>query len=789
MTKLMPQYSGETLEIFAAAESAMARIPPAFPLAATVAVNPFLGQASESRVAAAARLGRVGGIKTTGDRAEVARMIVDGRIDEEDLKVAAAEAGISPTALREAANQPAPDVAPLCTVADLAQKESGQDWPGLVAERIGLWAAGHFDEGQALWPAPKLPVFRSWRSFATRDLSPGIAGIAGFNDLAARLPDDPKAAFVTVCGTLGLTPDAATLYLHRLLVSLGGWSQFVRSRVWLAERDGGSDDTLFGLLVARAAWDAALLKHYEDSIAPKWAETLRGWSQPLVPTDDQKIDAALQEAADRSAERRLRAQVEAPLEARPKAEGPAIQAAFCIDVRSEILRRALETADDGVETIGFAGFFGLAAAHRAAASDTVEARAPVLLQPAVESAAGSAPSEDFAARVQRRTFRAWGRFKLATVSSFAFVEAAGPLYAVKLVKDAVLGPKNAPPEAPPRLDLPLETRTGAAAQILRAMSLTEGFARLVLIAGHGSTVTNAPHGSALQCGACGGHAGDVNARLLASLLNDPEVRETLAAGEGIEIPAETLFVAGLHDTVSDRVDLFADHEETGHREDLDRLKAALSSAAALARAERALTLPRAADAESLPARGADWSELRPEWGLAGCSAFIAAPRHRTAGRDLGGRAFLHSYDWRADDGFSTLELILTAPVVVASWISLQYFGSSVAPDAFGAGNKLLHNVTGGIGVVEGNGGLLRAGLPWQSVHDGDALRHEPLRLSVVVEAPTEAISAILDKHQGVRDLFDNGWLSLHAIDADGRVSRRYDAGRWTEIAGKEALAA
>ena len=77
-----------------------------------------------------------------------------------------------------------------------------------------------------------------------------------------------------------------------------------------------------------------------------------------------------------------------------------------------------------------------------------------------------------------------------------------------------------------------------------------------------------------------------------------------------------------------------------------------------------------------------------------------------------------------------LELILTAPVVVASWISLQYYGSAVAPAAFGAGNKLLHNVVGGIGVFEGNGGVLRGGLPWQSVHDGEGLVHEPLRLSV-----------------------------------------------------------
>jgi uncharacterized protein YbcC (UPF0753/DUF2309 family) len=391
-----------------------------------------------------------------------------------------------------------------------------------------------------------------------------------------------------------------------------------------------------------------------------------------------------------------------------------------------------------------------------------------------------------AERVRRRTARAWGRFKLATVSSFAFVEAAGPLYAVKLVRDAVLGPRQKAADPAPTVDLPLDARIGAAGQILRAMSLTKGFARLVLIAGHGSSITNAPHASALQCGACGGHAGDLNARLLAGLLNDPEVREGLTAN-GIEIPADTLFIAGLHDTVSDRVELFRDHEAAGHEDDIARLEAALGRAAALSRAERAVSLPRASDPESLSGRGADWAELRPEWGLAGCSAFIAAPRRRTTGRDLGGRAFLHSYDWTADEGFSTLELILTAPVVVASWISLQYFGSSVAPDAFGAGNKLLHNVTGGVGVVEGNGGLLRAGLPWQSVHDGESLRHEPLRLSVVIEAPTEAISAILERHDHVRDLFDNGWLSLHAMDESGQLAWRYEAGTWVATGDGEGL--
>lgn len=121
-------------------------------------------------------------------------------------------------------------------------------------------------------------------------------------------------------------------------------------------------------------------------------------------------------------------------------------------------------------------------------------------------------------------------------------------------------------------------------------------------------------------------------------------------------------------------------------------------------------------------------------------------------------------------------------MVVASWISLQYYGSTVAPGAFGGGNKLLHNVTGGIGVIEGNGGLLRAGLPWQSIHDGEGYAHEPLRLSVCIEAPRQAITDILNRHDGVRALFDNGWLHLFALDDDGRLAWRYGGNlQWTPM--------
>ena len=769
--------------LLAAAERAARAIPPAFPLDATVAVNPFLGQSGEDLATASARLARVAGAAATRPRSDYAAEIAAGRIAHEDLEAALA-ACASPlrprhaAALKAAARQAAPAPQALPTLADLAAQESGVDWPAVIEKTVGLWAAGHFDRGQALWaPAPGRPAFAAWRSWATRDLTPEIAGLPGFCRHVASAPDTAERAILRASERLGLSEPAAETAFHRLLMDLGGWAQHARWLLWQAELAGGTDATLADLLAIRLVWEEALLDA-RPGLAPRWRETVEAHAAPVAPGADQVIDALLQDAAERAGQRRLAAALDGP--AAP-AGRPALQAAFCIDVRSEVFRRALEAQDPGIETLGFAGFFGLPLAHEPHGSDLEEARLPVLLAPALRSTDRLEAAAEQAARIGARAARAWGRFRQAAVSSFAFVEAAGPLYGAKLAAQA-LGLRGAPaaPAPAPRFAEPLApaARAELAAKVLRAMSLTEGFGRLVLLLGHGATVANNPHESAYHCGACGGHSGAVSARLLAGLLNDPETRAGLA-GQGIRLDDEVIFVAGLHDTTTDEVALHPDAVPADRAAELARAEAWLKAAGALARAERAARLPGATPA-SVAARAFDWAQVRPEWGLAGCSAFIAAPRAATAGVDLGGRAFLHSYDWRADAGFGTLELILTAPVVVASWISLQYYGSTVAPEVFGSGDKLIHNVVGGIGVVEGNGGRLRAGLPRQAIHDGAAPAHEALRLSVLIEAPREAIDGVLSRHPSVRALFDNGWLHLFALH-EGRVAaRRLPDGSWSE---------
>lgn len=780
-------------EILGAAEAAARSIPPAFPLDATVAVNPFLGQANEGLAMASARLSRVSGGTITRSADEYMAAIRDGRITVDDLTDALAACDIADkpgdvSSLKVAAGAACSASLPpaLATIADLAADASGIDWPSVINKTFGQWAAGQFDRGQALWsPTPGQDAYAAWRAWAMNDLTPEIAGLKGFCAFAANAPDTAERTILDAADTLSLSDEAAQTAFHRLYMDLGGWSQHARWLLWQAELQDESDRTMVDLLAIRLIWEEALLAQYPQ-INSLWDETVAAHAAPVTPTKEQVTLAILQDASERSHQRTLTAALTG---SEKIVRRPALQAAFCIDVRSEVYRRALERVDDTIDTIGFAGFFGLPLAHKAHGSDTVENRLPVLLNPAMETSSAGDPDKERQTRISARATRAWGRFRQAAVSSFAFVESMGPVYAVKLLRDA-LGRSSSDSSAQPTPQvvggLSAETKADTAQAVLKGMSLTSNFAEVVLLLGHGGNVTNNPHESAYHCGACGGHTGEVSARVLANLLNDPETRAGLAE-RGITVPADTVFVAGLHDTTTDAVTLYTMDLETTYSQALDKAEDWLEEATSVTRAERAASLP-GATWNNIAQRAHNWAEVRPEWGLAGCAAFIAAPRGATANKDLDGRAFLHSYDWQDDEGFSTLELILTAPVVVASWISLQYYGSSVAPKMFGGGNKLIHNVVGGIGVIQGNSGQLRPGLPIQAVHDGEKLVHEPLRLSVMIEAPRSAIIDVLEKHPAVRELFDNGWLHLFTLD-EGCVDARYLPGlSWDKEPAKAQMA-
>jgi uncharacterized protein YbcC (UPF0753/DUF2309 family) len=276
------------------------------------------------------------------------------------------------------------------------------------------------------------------------------------------------------------------------------------------------------------------------------------------------------------------------------------------------------------------------------------------------------------------------------------------------------------------------------------------------------------------------------------ILNQPQVRAELRE-KGIDIPDTTYFLAAQHDTTTDRVAVLDRHLiPTEHLKGVERLIADLDVAGAALAAERCATLPgaprvrsRRAAVQHVTTRSTDWAQVYPEWGLAGNAAFIVAPREVTAGLNLHRRTFLHSYDADIDADGAALETILTAPLVVAQWINCQYYFSTVAPNVFGAGTKTIHNVVGSAGVIAGHNGDLRLGLPWQSIADGDQLRHEPLRLLAVIQAPLSRIETIIARNPVLQRLFDNEWVAVAARAQAGAAWHRWIHNGWQPWFGSD----
>ncbi len=816
-------------ELAAAVKSAGLRIAPVWPLKNFVAVNPFLGFSAQPFHATVAQLHRVARTRALMPRAFYLQAIRSGAIEDCDLARALHTAPGDwrvPATVEALKSVPERSAAPtlkhpahVATVAEILNELADGDKQvartQFMVDEISRWCGGYFDQGQSVWRMPSrgLRPFAAWRSYVRHDLNPEVMGIAGFRRLVAELPADPIDAIGAVVERQGVPDRAVEDYLHQALLDISGWAAYARYLKWEAELHGGTDDTLEELLAIRVVWGYTLfMQRTDDRFRRAWLEAM---AHAALPPLDEKlgddpelcIDMVLQESYEAASQRKLLAKLgRGPA---PSHSGrPAVQAAFCIDVRSEVYRRAFESLADDIQTIGFAGFYGFPIEFLPIGHVKGRAHCPVLLTTAftVCEAVGGASAEEETEimglrLLRRRVMKAWKAFKLMAVSSFIFVESAGLYYGIKLLSDSLaltrtvhdpnvdgmdeavigrLGPRIEPGMVAGRATgFNPEQRLDQAEAVLRAMSFTGSFARLVMLTGHGSTTVNNPHAAGLDCGACGGYTGEANARTAALILNDPDVRNGLR-DRGIAIPEDTWFLGCLHDTCTDEIRIFElKSVPASHAEDFRRLRGLVARASSLTRRERSarLGIDNGLNVdEGVKYRSRDWSQVRPEWALAGNSSFIAAPRARTRGIDLGGRAFLHDYDWRQDRGFATLELIMTAPMVVANWINLQYYGSTVNNEAFGCGNKVLHNVTGTIGVLEGNAGDLRVGLPFQSLHDGKRYIHEPVRLNVLIEAPREALEDIIRKHESVRQLLDNGWLHLWAIADDGQVSHRYTKG-------------
>jgi hypothetical protein len=673
------------------------------------------------------------------------------------------------------------------------------------------WLAAFLDQGRAHWPMPdrEQGFYAAVRRIASHD-----GEIPDSGRLAA-LPDDPVVAIEEL---LSDHPGSQWpgIFEHHL-AALPGWTGFVKQRVDAADAwQAAHPITLAGYLAVRLALTDLL----DAPVAPPEAvsEAATGDDGGDAPDGDEiPLPEVWLSAWETTYRRQLVEDVaDASAERAADADGrPDAQLVFCIDTRSEIIRRHVEAAGD-YETHGFAGFFGVPMRYECYGADvTVDACPPILeAQHRIADRPTGECDQVRDSHDSRSNVFETGRdivdaLKTNAATAFNFVESAGAGYGTALAARTLLPARvydaletldeRVPDEhefCEPSVDynpdavhtlregLTLEEKVGYAAAAFEQMGW-EQFARLVVFAGHAGQTANNPFDSSLDCGACAGNPGGPSARVLATICNDEAVKEELRE-RGIDVPEDTVFLAGEHNTTTDEIELYTGDVPESHAEDLEQLRADLASARAGAAAERAedMGADPGSGVRETERRAADWAETRPEWGLAGNAAFVIGPRELTAGLDLDGRSFLHSYDWTTDPDGDALEAIMTGPMVVTQWINTQYYFATVDNAVYGSGSKVTHNPVGNVGVYQGNGGDLATGLPLQSLYrDDDEPYHQPLRLSTVIHAPVERVTDVLAAHDELAQLLDGGWLSLTVVDPDqDHRSFHYEGDlEWTSV--------
>ncbi|MGJ0484555.1 MAG: YbcC family protein [Methylomicrobium sp.] len=484
---------------------------------------------------------------------------------------------------------------------------------------------------------------------------------------------------------------------------------------------------------------------------------------------------------------------------------PLAQALFCIDDRECSLRRHIEELNPAIETFGAAGFFGIDFLYQGLDDAFPVAQCPVIIQPkhfVRESSLSQEPEQKkngenlkdlhvkshslfrgwlytqtlgigYAIRLAWNVFRPGGH--LPNIKKLSEVKAHTRLH--------LLRESDVPTEDGRMLGFSFAEMADRIESLLRNIGLTHGFAPLIVIVAHGSSSVNNPHFAAYDCGACSGKPGAPNARAFAAMANDESVR-VLLRQRGIDIPAETCFVAAMHNTSRDEITYFDEyllekHPATG----LEAFRETMRRALELNALERCRWFelapqnqnPKAAHAH-VKGRSVSLFEPRPEYNHSNNLYCIVGKRAVTRDLYMDRRAFLHSYDPNTDPQGAILARILNAVIPVCGGINLEYLFSRIDNSVYGAGTKLPHNVIGLLGVANGVEGDLRTGLPNQMIEV-----HEPARLLIVIEQSREIIEKALIKIGELREWLDNDWVRFACIEPATQAVYFYRTKGWEAV--------
>ena len=642
------------------------------------------------------------------------------------------------------------------------------------------WLSAFMDEGLAEWEMPfkSAGFYNAWRKLAPYD---EILGNIGSNDI----PKTSQEALIQLTNNFSEKEIQELFTQH--LAALPGWIGYIKLRTqnqteWQKQYPIDLEQYLAVRLWTAKQLGIALLSNEKKTqpdteiaeLQHLWLKAWeKSWQLELVHTlgnSPKEIDLN-----------------------KKKSSVPDAQLVFCIDTRSELIRRHVESKGF-YETFGYAGFFGIAMDYENSQNGITQKSCPPILDSCYtvkEVAQENKEVEKQKLDRKNEVSQFWNyfmkRMKNMLPSTFGFVEGSGFFYGLHLMArtispaslyrfshkrktghESVCDPQLQNAQNTHDLNVPIAEQAAIVKSGFDLMGW-QNFAPLVVFVGHGSHSANNPFGSSLDCGACAASPGRHNARMLAKMANNTDVRKLLENQYGLKIPDATWFLGAEHNTTTDEIELFDKHIPSSHQQLLDNLKSNLEKAQITATQERLGAMGNSIAMAQINA--SNWGETRPEWGLAKNASFVIAPRKTTQHIDLDGRCFLHSYDWKNDKDGTALEAIMQGPMVVTQWINNHYYFSTVDNGKFGAGTKTTHNITGKFGVVQGNGGDLQTGLPWESLYNADnEPYHSPLRLTVVIQAPKERVNTILSKYEALKSLVTNEWIHLIIIDPEKGTS-------------------
>ena len=471
----------------------------------------------------------------------------------------------------------------------------------------------------------------------------------------------------------------------------------------------------------------------------------------------------------------------------PKREDrPKLQLFTCIDDRECSFRRHVEETDpEGIETFGVAGFFGVPIRYKP--MDQNDETEQTILAPEGQHPSAILIEEEckeehemtikfnrrrkFLAKVtsfwERAAFSPIGSLAMTWLFPFSIARLLMMGFSPSLkqkIKEKFLKTVLSQPHTDFQLPFSPDNAAALLSRVFNDIGISKRFAPTVIILGHGSNSVNNPFAAAYNCGACGGRHGGPNARLFARLGNNKEVRRILSKEYSINIPEDTVFVGGLHNTTAETIEFF-DLETLPEfaKATFQSIQSTIIEASlgknALERCDRFMLAHVKTPEEALHHvrnRAVDAAEVRPELNHATNAAVVIGRRDLTKGRFLDRRVFLPSYDPFSDDNNGTnLEHVLAPALVVCSGINLEYFFSTIDVDHHGAGTKVPLNVVGHVGVLQGTSGDLRPGLPSQMTE-----MHTPIRALFIIDAPIDRVEAVLARRKDLRDLVRNEWVRM-----------------------------